>query len=258
MAAPLLRGDRSLGVLSVLDRPAETAFSLDEMDCWRCSPARRRWRSIRAALAAPARRWRARARWRWLAGWPRRSTASRAPARGRAAGARGARRVVGELSCFRPPGSRGSVQVLSRLARSVRRAEAPNPDPGGSPPDRELVDEDQVARRRLQHRPGRVGDEELVRRALGHPLEARRGVGRVADRRVLDPPLGADLPRHHRAAVEADPHPEAVAEALRAHPLVEARRAARSSISRAAASARSAWSGCSIGAPKTAMIPSPM
>ena len=29
-------------------------------------------------------------------------------------------------------------------------------------------------------------------------------------------------------------------------------------ISSAAATARSAWSGCSIGAPKTAMIPSPM
>ena len=31
-----------------------------------------------------------------------------------------------------------------------------------------------------------------------------------------------------------------------------------SSMSRAASSARSAWSGCSIGAPKTAMIPSPI
>ena len=40
-------------------------------------------------------------------------------------------------------------------------------------------------------------------------------------------------------------------------PLAE-RGSRTSSISRAAASARSAWSGCSSGAPKTAMIPSPM
>ena len=61
-----------------------------------------------------------------------------------------------------------------------------------------------------------------------------------------------------RAAVEADAHLEALAEALPrcSHSLKRA--AAPSSISRAAASARSAWSGCSIGAPNTAMIPSPM
>ena len=35
--------------------------------------------------------------------------------------------------------------------------------------------------------------------ALGHALEARGGVGRVADRRVLQPPLRADVAGHHAA-----------------------------------------------------------
>jgi len=71
--------------------------------------------------------------------------------------------------------------------------------------------------------PGRVGDEDLMRRALGHPLEPRCGVGGVADRRVLDAALGADLPGHHVAAVDPDSHVEAVSEARLAHPGVESR-----------------------------------
>ena len=54
------------------------------------------------------------------------------------------------------------------------------------------------------------------------------------------------------------PIANALAVALLGHPRVERGRAARPAISRAAATARSAWSGCSSGAPNTAMIPSPM
>ena len=51
--------------------------------------------------------------------------------------------------------------------------------------------------------------------------------------------------------VKASPCPSSASQALN--------RARRSpAISRAAASARSPWSACSSGAPKTAMIPSPM
>ena len=54
-----------------------------------------------------------------------------------------------------------------------------------------------------------------------------------------------------------DADAEAVVRARLPHPSLNAVERGPT-ISRAAASARSAWSGWSIGAPKTAMIPSPM
>src|SRR5262249_37616192 len=45
MAGPFLREDRSLGVLEVLDRPAQAAFTLAEMDLWGCLRTRPRSRS---------------------------------------------------------------------------------------------------------------------------------------------------------------------------------------------------------------------
>ena len=67
----------------------------------------------------------------------------------------------------------------------------------------------------------RVRHVELVRRVLGHRLEPRGGVRRVADRRVLEPPRRAHVARHHRAGVQPDAHLEAVAELALAHPGVE-------------------------------------
>ena len=79
----------------------------------------------------------------------------------------------------------------------------------------------------------------------------------VAKRRVLDALFGADVACHDGAAVEPDAHHEAVVVALLGDPRVEAL-SRGPIISAAATSARSAWSGCSIGAPNTAMMPSPM
>src|SRR6187399_1506158 len=78
-----------------------------------------------------------------------------------------------------------------RLTGSRLLDQRPDLYPAGSPPDRELVDEGEAPA--IGHPiPGRIGDEDLVRGAFGHPLEPRRGVGRVADGGVFDPPLGAD------------------------------------------------------------------
>ena len=103
----------------------------------------------------------------------------------------------------------------------------------------------------------RVGDEQPARGVAAQRLQAGRDVRRVADGRVLDAALGADEARHHVAAVEADPGVERrVGEPLLHQPAVEAG-SASSRISRAAASARAAWSCCGSGAPKTAITPSP-
>src|SRR5829696_9730237 len=107
-----------------------------------------------------------------------------------------------------------------RLVGSRPLSKRPNSDPGAAPPHRVLVDEDQAPPVR-EGGAGRLGDEELMRRALGHPLEPRGRVGGVADRGVLDPPLGADLPGHDAAAVDADADLEAFAEPPGADPLVE-------------------------------------
>ncbi len=66
-----------------------------------------------------------------------------------------------------------------------------------------------------------VGDEQHVAAALGHALEARRGVGGVAEGGVLDALLGADVAGHHRAAVDADAHHESVVVAVLCDPRVE-------------------------------------
>ena len=84
-----------------------------------------------------------------------------------------------------------------------------------------LADLDQVVGRARELLLGRVGDVELMRRALGHALQARGGVRRVAERGVLEPPLGADVARHHRPGVQADAHLEAVVQLLLAQPAVE-------------------------------------
>ena len=61
--------------------------------------------------------------------------------------------------------------------------------------DVDLVDEHQVLRRLDERLARGVGQQQLVRRALRHPLDPGRRVRRVADRRVLDPALGADVAR---------------------------------------------------------------
>ena len=74
------------------------------------------------------------------------------------------------------------VPPRATTARSSPCARAPRTPP---PPR---------GRRRLQQGgPRGVGDVELVRRALGHALEPRGRVRRVAERRVLEPALGADV-----------------------------------------------------------------
>ena len=89
-------------------------------------------------------------------------------------------------------------------------------------------------------------------------LQPRGQVGGVAHRGVLQPPVRAHAARHHRPAGQPDAH----AHALAGHALAASQALKRSSrgpiISRAAASAWAAWSSSAIGAPNTAMIPSPM
>ena len=62
---------------------------------------------------------------------------------------------------------------------------------------------------------------EMLFRLLGHRLEPGGRVHRVADRRVLEPAVRADVAGHHGAAVQPDAHPEPFAETLRAEPGVE-------------------------------------
>jgi hypothetical protein len=66
-----------------------------------------------------------------------------------------------------------------------------------------------------------------VRSPLGHPLQAGSGVDRVSDRGVVEALLRADVPRHHRATVQADPDLKLLAHATVSHPLVEPRQALR-------------------------------
>ena len=96
----------------------------------------------------------------------------------------------------------------------------------------------------------RYGAEVLVQR-----LDARRDVDRVADQRIDHALAAADVAGDHAAAVDAD----AVAQfglARRAPLRVPGVEPAP--ISRAAATAASAWRGSSTGAPNTASISSPM
>src|SRR5207244_718930 len=65
----------------------------------------------------------------------------------------------------------------------------------------------------LQALARRIGDQEHGAAVLGKTLEARGGVGDVADGRVLDALLGAHVAGHHGPAVEPDSHREAVLEA---------------------------------------------
>ena len=82
---------------------------------------------------------------------------------------------------------------------------------------------------------------------LGELGEARRLVDRVADHRVLEARLGADVAGHDRAAGDADGGVQ---------PAVELRRGGRAACARTA-SARRAWSSCGTGAPNTHSAASP-
>ena len=73
----------------------------------------------------------------------------------------------------------------------------------------------------LHSLPRRIRHEQHVPASLGHSLQPRRGVGGVAERRVLDALLRADIACHDRAAVDAHPHAECVVMAMLGEPGVE-------------------------------------
>src|SRR5918999_6331506 len=86
----------------------------------------------------------------------------------------------------------------------------------------ELPDEGDVGRSVGEQLAGRFREVDLVIRSLRHGLEPRGGVGGVPECRVLEPLRRADVPRHDRAGVQADAHPELLLDALRAEPRIEA------------------------------------
>src|SRR5215204_1522346 len=88
-------------------------------------------------------------------------------------------------------------------------AGGPDHDLRAAPADIDTVDMLEMAVVSGQQLARGIGEVDRVRRALRHALDPRGRVRGVADHRVLETPLGADVPRHHRAAVEADPDTEA-------------------------------------------------
>ena len=101
----------------------------------------------------------------------------------------------------------------------------------------------------------RVAREE-DRAGLGHLLHAAGQVGGLAHRRVVHVQVAADGPHHDVAGVDSDPDLERYAlRALDGRP----RSASRSPASAAPREhARTAWSSWARGAPKSAMMPSPI
>src|SRR5436305_5301263 len=91
--------------------------------------------------------------------------------------------------------------------------------------DCELADVFQRRRLAEQHETRRLGDEERVPAALRQALHARGRVHRVADDRVLQAVLRADVAGHEQPAVDADAHRDRLLDAALAQPHVYAREA---------------------------------
>ena len=90
---------------------------------------------------------------------------------------------------------------------------------------------------------------------LGDVQEPRGEVGGVAHRRVVHAQVTPDGAHHHRTGIDADPDPEVDAVTSAARDREAAR--GRPWMPSAARSARWAWSSWAIGAPKSAITPSP-
>ena len=120
-----------------------------------------------------------------------------------------ARRLVGcGVRCL-PGLSAGGAIALARVGRL--RGERPHRQLGLPPAHLELADQHEVRGRVLHPLARGLRAEQHVPAALGHALQPRGRVRRVADRRVLDALLGADVAGHHRAAVQAHAHREPAA-----------------------------------------------
>src|SRR5438132_5906361 len=114
--------------------------------------------------------------------------------------------------------SAGTAPTLGAVGNLLKRPESR----GGVPAaDLRVADVDEVVGLRLEAGAGVVREQQHVPRPLRQLLDPRGGVADVADRRVLEPALVADVAGDEGAAVQADPHPEAVAVVVLAHPLVQ-------------------------------------
>jgi hypothetical protein len=130
---------------------------------------------------------------------------------------------------------------------------SPGPDPGSPPPcrGRAAVDEGQlaVANRDLLTR--QISDEQAVAGALGHALEPGGGVDGVADRGVLEAAGPGCPPSPARCSAPIPIWNPSFTPRSFIHSLKLGSRSAEH-LPGGRESRRYAWSGCSIGAPKTA------
>src|SRR3954470_14214818 len=103
----------------------------------------------------------------------------------------------------------------------ISQGRSPDLHPACTSANLEFADVVEGRRLAQQHEASRFPDEARMSGALCQTFDARCRVHGVADHRVLEPVLRADVARHEQAAVDPYAHPKRFLDAEVLHPDVE-------------------------------------